>query len=143
MDTLSWVTLSLATATFLLAGAAFWSIWQNYTFKREERCIQAMYRIRAWAEQSSQLLTVPSPSGQDEALAILRKNIQIVRASSLGALADGDALGGEVNNKVQKAVHDFDVIVETAKTHNLTDFEDLLRNLLLDYWEVIKSTSKL
>ena len=37
MDNLNLFTLLLACATFLLAGAAFWTILQNYIFRNKER----------------------------------------------------------------------------------------------------------
>ena len=52
MDTLSLVTFFLAISTFLLAVAAFWTIWQNYCFKKEEKDFRlktaALDNIHQW-----------------------------------------------------------------------------------------------
>jgi hypothetical protein len=144
MDTLSLFTLLLACATFLLAVAAFWAIWQNYKFSRVERRLQALYRIRIWVEKSIELSTVPSPLEGKEVMEVLRKNVQIIRAGSLGALADAEAIGGEVKQKVQKAVHNFNDFTDKAvSAKQSSELEVLLKNLLGDFWEVLKSTSKL
>ena len=74
----------------------------------------------------------------------LKQNIQIIRAESLSALVDAEVLDGEVKRKVQKAVHNFNEFTNKAeKTNQSTDFEALLKNLLADFCEVIKSASKL
>ena len=49
MDNLSLFTLLLACATFLLAGAASWTIWQNYKFREKERKEQLLNKIIEWA----------------------------------------------------------------------------------------------
>jgi DNA-binding transcriptional MerR regulator len=60
MDNLSLFTLLLACATFLLAVAAFWSIWQNYTFRKEEKEIGIKLRnireIVNWARKARETI---------------------------------------------------------------------------------------
>ena len=50
MDNLSLFTLLLASATFLLALAAFWTIWQNYKFREKDRKERLLNEIIDWAE---------------------------------------------------------------------------------------------
>ena len=139
----NWIGISTIT-TLLLAIAAFWTIRQNYRFRLEERRSQALSRVRVWAEKSIQLLTVPSPFNEKEAIEVLRKNIQIVRAGSLSALSDAEALGGEVKQKVQKAVHNFNDLTDKAGSADKSiDFESLFKKLLGYFCEVLQSTSKL
>jgi hypothetical protein len=49
MDNLSWVTLTLSIATFFLAGAAFWTIWQNRQYGIRERKESLLNEIIEWA----------------------------------------------------------------------------------------------
>jgi hypothetical protein len=49
MDNLSLFTLLLACATFLLAGAASWTIWQNYKFREKDRKERLLNEIIEWA----------------------------------------------------------------------------------------------
>jgi len=48
MTTDNWLAIS-AGATFLLALAAFWAIWQNYIFRRKERKERLLNEIIEWA----------------------------------------------------------------------------------------------
>lgn len=144
MEVGDWILIGSGGATFLLAIAAFWTIWQNYKFKREDRRTQALYRTRSWAEKAIQLLTIASPTDLNKANEALKQNIQIIRAESLSALADAQVLGGEVKQKVQRAVHNFNNFTDKAEnTNQSTDFEALLKNLLVDFLNVINSTSGL
>jgi hypothetical protein len=63
MDVASWlkewaVPLS-AGATFLLAIAAFWAIWQNYSFRKKDRRlgfqIDVLNEVRNWAVEAVKL----------------------------------------------------------------------------------------
>jgi hypothetical protein len=63
MDIASWlkewaVPLS-AGATFLLAIAAFWAIWQNYSFRKKDRRfrfqIDVLNEVRNWAAEAVKL----------------------------------------------------------------------------------------
>jgi len=49
MDTLSWMTFTLAIATFLLAGAAFGSIWQTRGMQKREHKERLLNEIIEWA----------------------------------------------------------------------------------------------
>jgi len=53
MDTLSWMTLLLAVATFVLAGMALWSIMQNNALHKKERRERLLNEIVDWAEESA------------------------------------------------------------------------------------------
>ena len=50
-------SLFLAIATFSLAAAAFWVIWQNYNFRREDRKSKSLNEIRDWAREGLNLVT--------------------------------------------------------------------------------------
>jgi hypothetical protein len=131
----------LASATFLLAGASFWKIWQNYKFRTEEAMNQAKTRIRDWAEKSINLLTIPSPVKYDEAITTLKASIQQVRVGSLSSLADAEKVGLDIKTKVQKAVLDFNVLIDkTEKADKSINFEELFKSLLLDFTDIINFT---
>ena len=49
MDRLSLMTLILAAVTFFLAVAAFWSIWQNYVFRKKDKKDRLLSDIIEWA----------------------------------------------------------------------------------------------
>lgn len=56
MDTSDWITIGMLGATLLLALAAFWAIWQNYTFRKEDRelhfKLKALDDIIDWAHKT-------------------------------------------------------------------------------------------
>ena len=60
MDKLSLFTLLLACATLLLAGASFWTIRQNYTFRREDKETQVKLEttdeIKEWARKARETI---------------------------------------------------------------------------------------
>jgi len=56
---LDW-SLVLAIATFSLAGAAFWAIWQNYIFRKEDRELQVKVKVldevTEWARKARETI---------------------------------------------------------------------------------------
>ncbi|MBA7485585.1 hypothetical protein ES707_21133 [subsurface metagenome] len=66
MDTYSWAnpitiaTLILAFVTVLLAIAAFWAIWQNYSFRKKDRKRlikeRALIVVRNWVKEAVELM---------------------------------------------------------------------------------------
>jgi len=52
----NWIGISTLT-TMLLAIAAFWVIWQNYSFRKEDRKSKALDGIRNWANGGLTLVT--------------------------------------------------------------------------------------
>lgn len=52
----NWIGISALT-TMLLAIAAFWAIWQNYKFRKEDRQSQSLNEIRTWAREGLNLVT--------------------------------------------------------------------------------------
>ena len=55
MTTDNWLAIG-AGATFLLALAAFWAIWQNYRFRKEDRKYKSLDDIRNWAKEGLKLV---------------------------------------------------------------------------------------
>jgi len=57
----TWLAIS-AGATFLLAIAAFWAIWQNYKFRKRDRKRhlkeQALIMVRNWVHDAVGLMTL-------------------------------------------------------------------------------------
>ena len=70
MDTLSFWTLLLAIATFILAIAAFLAIFQNYIFRRADRNRDSIIRstedLFSWMEESLRLFYLPYNYNKDE-----------------------------------------------------------------------------
>jgi hypothetical protein len=58
-----WALPLSAGATFLLALAAFWAIWQNHNFRKEDRkresCARSANELRRWTEEALRLFYLP------------------------------------------------------------------------------------
>ena len=52
----NWLAVS-ALATLILAIAAFWAIWQNYSFRKEDRKVSSLKEIRDWANEGLNIVT--------------------------------------------------------------------------------------
>ncbi len=69
MDTETLLAIS-AGATFLLALAAFWAIWQNYRFRKEdrerERRVRSASELYGWADEARRLYYLPYNQYKDE-----------------------------------------------------------------------------
>ncbi|MBI4188188.1 MAG: hypothetical protein HY529_03165 [Chloroflexi bacterium] len=128
MDTLSRMTLILAIATFLLAGAAFWSIWQNYKFRERDRKERLLNEIIEWAisiAESGIEPDTPDLSGDKDAgkswpyldnqLEKL-KTLQLLRAKSVYMEGIASAISKELQIALRGAI-------------------DALRNQLTSLWE--------
>ena len=71
-----------AGATFLLALAAFWAIWQNYRInikdKKYKRIIQRTETIQKWIFEIYHIASSSSPPGDDQEIRIRKWQIQKV-----------------------------------------------------------------
>jgi len=65
MDKLSLFTLLLACATFLLAVASFWTIWQNHLTNKKGYKNKLLESITAWATETMGLECFVNPSIYD------------------------------------------------------------------------------
>jgi len=65
-----WAIPLSAGVTFFLAIAAFWAIWQNYTFRKNdrkrERIMRSAEELYRWAEESLRLFYLPYNANQEE-----------------------------------------------------------------------------
>ena len=89
MGTLSWVTLVLAIATFLLAGAAFLSIRQTRDIQKRERKERKLITIIEWATDITKCETaVPLPQYPTAEIAQSAKGLEEEMAKELGKIIE-------------------------------------------------------
>jgi len=105
MSTDTWLAIS-AGATFLLALAAFWAIWQNYLIRRKDRelsvKIQALDEINEWA--NNLLQAVMSLGARDERSKLeLQRMIRYALSVETSILKLTQIFSGELEEKVNNA----------------------------------------
>ncbi len=114
MDTLSIVTLVLASATFILAGMAFWTIQQNYRIHTKKSKVELLDRILEWTleiQTNSLKVNIPlttelssSQIGRNaKANSLLRYGITFAKNEYIRAIARTafrQELAGEVDNTI-------------------------------------------
>ncbi len=125
-------------ATLTLAIAAFWAIWQNYSFRRKDRKACSLDEIRSWAKASIELCYMVdrgNRGGPDMHLhsSYLRseKN-SVVRAAKI---VNNDDLLLAVNNSV-KILEEF---TDTFGTNKVVACAETCKE---SFVEVLKSLSK-
>lgn len=101
----TWLAIS-AGATFLLALAAFWAIWQNYRFRKQDRELniksQALDEICNWAKDILQLMMLSYGPGENEKREA-RMRFQIASTSGASAIVAAGIFGKEMVNTVKSA----------------------------------------
>jgi hypothetical protein len=96
MTTDNWLAIS-AGATFLLALAAFWAIWQNYSLRKKEHKERLLNEIIGWVEEIDKVsltpdLTLTSKNTtlmmkQREVNVLLKYGISLSKAVSIETIA--------------------------------------------------------
>ena len=93
-----WAIPLSAGVTLLLAIAAFWAIWQNYSFRKEDR--EREHRVRSseelykWAEESLRLFHLPYNYHKDEIYEGLIELVSKSLAATTAAIIVGDEFIG-------------------------------------------------
>lgn len=117
MDNLSLMTLILAAATFLLAIAAFWSIWQNYLIHKKKTKTDLLYKIVDWAlEIQNNSLEVNIPLNAElptpqmrvyaEANSLFKYGITFTKNTHISAIAD-KAFKKDLKKEVEETIEIF------------------------------------
>ena len=82
MATDTWLAIS-AGATFLLALAAFWAIWQNYSFRKKDRelniKLETLDEIRNWANELYYLIFLASTCDESEQWQLVSRFTPVIR----------------------------------------------------------------
>ena len=107
---------------------------------------QALEKIRSWATDSHRLLTATPSSGRgltvEQKLKGIRANIQVAMVDSFGALADAEAIGGDLLEKTGKAVISIRQFANVVEWHpDMPTFEAVLKEVSDNLIDVINSTS--
>lgn len=101
-----------AGATFLLAIAAFWAIWQNYIFRKEDRerdfKRRSLKEINDWAEMVYNLV---EKHERERLLGLsnLDKEMRRLTTKTKGILKIAPRIDSEFAKIVNKAIEDFKV----------------------------------
>lgn len=112
---------------------------------RENRRTQALDTVRSWAEDAIMLLYVP---GEQEIPLLkwseLEVKLKTIAAKSVGARANAKKFGGDLDEKVKKAVANLVKLMDTVDhADRLADAIPSVEELLKDLLEVMDSASKL
>ena len=109
MSTETLLTIS-AGVTFLLAIAAFWAIWQNYSFRKEDRKRERLTRsaeeLCRWAEESLKLFYLPD--GYDKQ--VVYNNLSELSSKSVPMVGLAGIIGKEffeIAKKADKALSNY------------------------------------
>ena len=141
-----WLAIS-AGATFLLALAAFWAIWQNYKFRKydidKEAIDKSLERIRQWAEKSLEELVTPNTKFSESRDFELLTKIEIINAKCLNIFEDARRVGGETQARLHIAQSAVLQLIEDVKKgkhrkYSAKEWEEIARKLA----DVINATIK-
>lgn len=135
-------------AIALSASVALLLVIVTFMALRENRRIGALNRIRSWAAGSNRVLTATRFKGQgltvEQKLKRIRADIQAVMVDSLGALADAEALGGDLKERVGDAVISVANLKDIVEQHpDRPTLEAVLKKAVENLTDVINSTSGL
>jgi hypothetical protein len=120
----NWLAIG-AGATFLLALAAFWAIWQNYSLHKKERKEHLLNEVIDWAEdirKSSSESIDPSKivlddptmqiASQHDFLRLRRKYQELNKKSAYMKTTIAKVFGGNLLSAVKKIIYKLDETVE-------------------------------
>ena len=103
-----WAIPLSAGVTLLLAIAAFWAIWQNYSFRREdrkrERRVRSADELCGWIEEGRKLLYSPYYEHKDEINSGLKELVRKAVAATAAAILVGDEFVGLTKRAAQALV---------------------------------------
>lgn len=78
-----WAIVISGCATFLLAVAAFWAIWQNHRFKKEDKELniksKVLNDINDWIKEAYQVVVFSGSSNNRDRMIMRQKMTNIVR----------------------------------------------------------------
>ena len=107
MTTDNWLAIS-AGVTLLLALAAFWAIWQNYSFRKEdrkrERRVRSADGLCGWVEEARRLLYLPYYDRKDEINSGLKELVRKAVAATAAAILVGDEFAGLTQRATQALI---------------------------------------
>lgn len=140
----TWSLVITGLVTFLLVYAAFWSIVEGRSARREDKRLVLINEIRLWAENVIVAITDPRIS---IAYPLFRADMQLLlrplNARSLGILADVEQIGGDLQKIVRVAVRRLTavdkVVVNPNKKFRL---DRVKRILIIAFTAVINTTSE-
>ncbi len=149
MSTETWLAISTAT-TFLLALAAFWAIWQNYSFRKEdrkrERRVRSADELCGWVEKARRLFYSPYYDRKDEINSGLKELVRKAVAATAAAILVGDEFAG-LTKRAAQALIGFHSAIRTEIKENkpidksvTEEFQDTFESLyfylsLLRTWD--------
>ena len=109
-----WLAIS-AGATFLLALAAFWAIWQNYGFRKKEHKQRLLNEIIEWAENVLAIIT-KYPTVHFEQLEDLLIRANVLKAKRY-AILEASIFDQDLKTLVSGAIKELKDFVERADKH--------------------------
>lgn len=121
-----WPLYISAGITFLLALAAFWTIWQNYRFRKEdkqrERSARAVDELCRWTDETLRLFYLPYNSNKEEIHKGLIEKMNLAVASTATAIILGKEFEGLVE-RANKALVSYSGALQNKRGGNTKPFE--------------------
>ena len=118
METETLLAIS-AGVTFLLALAAFWAIWQNYTFRKVDRkrelIVRASNELCRWTDEALRLFYLPYNRNEKEIYEGLLEIANQALASTSAGIILGKEFEGLVRRVITALVKYFGAIKERRK----------------------------
>ena len=158
-----WALPLSAGATLLLAGTAFWAIWQNYRFRREDRkrehCARSTDELCRWTDEALRLFYLPYNNKNKD---IIYQGLQDLLRAGVAMTAAAIIVGPEFEELTKRALSalaKYYFAIKAKRTENkqvdkplITEFAtsfsglelylNLLRTWDFEYDEFIKSVSQ-
>ena len=113
---------ALPGATFLLAIVAFWNIWQNYRFRREdrnrERIVRSTDELCRWVEESLKLSYLPYNYNNEE----IYNSFSELSSKSVAMVGTASIIGHEffeITTKTEEALSNYYSAIKARRNkHN-------------------------
>jgi hypothetical protein len=105
MSTDTWLAVS-AGATFLLALAAFWAIWQNHVIQEKERKARLLNEIQKWASEALSLILSRFATVQikQKSEAVVWEELKFLAKDNLSIQSAAAGFGSELSETVNNAI---------------------------------------
>ena len=134
-----WAMVLAASATVLLAAAAFWAIMDNRHSRLKDSKKHSLDQICSWAQDAFRVLSRPGEYLVLDAAERfeMRMDLTPIYARSIVTIADANEFGGDLKTKVDSASTRLNAFIEylgpkRPESVNLSDEWEQLKNAFLD-----------
>lgn len=126
-----------AGATFLLALAAFWAIWQNYSFRKKEHKQRLLNEIIEWAEMVAHWRSEGKNIFKEMVGITETKQLQLLTYAHILEVKENFVGMRGRNHYISKITEKFDKVLQDAVEELIDNLEAYIE--LLDEWQEAKA----